>query len=58
MKGDRYESFEEFYPFYLSEHKHATSRKLHFIGTGLFFMTTVYALVEQRWGLLLLGPVF
>jgi hypothetical protein len=25
----RYQSFAEFYPFYLSEHQHPVSRRLH-----------------------------
>jgi hypothetical protein len=28
-------SFAEFYPFYLSEHRNATCRRLHFIGSTL-----------------------
>jgi hypothetical protein len=31
----RFASFREFYPFYLSEHRHPTCRKLHFIGSLL-----------------------
>ena len=31
----RYESFREFDPFYLSEHRDRTCRRLHFIGTTL-----------------------
>ena len=30
---DRFQSLEEFWPYYLSEHKNATSRRLHFVGT-------------------------
>jgi len=29
----RIQSYEEFWPYYLSEHRHATSRRLHFLGT-------------------------
>ena len=31
----RYRSFGEFYPFYLSEHRHPVSRRLHVIGTSI-----------------------
>ncbi|MDC7807689.1 DUF962 domain-containing protein [Luteimonas sp BLCC-B24] len=29
----RFASFREFYPFYLAEHTHPVSRRLHFIGS-------------------------
>lgn len=31
----RFASFEEFYPFYLSEHQNVISRRLHVVGTSL-----------------------
>ncbi|HEY4274728.1 MAG TPA: DUF962 domain-containing protein [Rhizomicrobium sp.] len=31
----RYSSFAEFYPFYLSEHANRTTRRLHFAGSCL-----------------------
>ena len=31
----RFASFAEFYPHYLAEHAHPTSRRLHFAGTSL-----------------------
>lgn len=31
----RFETFEEFYPFYIGEHQNQISRRLHVIGTGL-----------------------
>ncbi|HEX7046364.1 MAG TPA: DUF962 domain-containing protein [Gammaproteobacteria bacterium] len=31
----RFQSFREFYPFYLSEHQDKTCRRLHFIGSTL-----------------------
>lgn len=30
-----YSSFAQFYPFYLSEHAIRTTRRLHFLGSGL-----------------------
>ena len=30
---DHYASFAQFYPFYLSEHRHPASRRLHFVGS-------------------------
>lgn len=47
----RYASFREFYPFYLSEHAHRTSRRLHFIGScGVILLVLVaLALRDARW---------
>ncbi len=44
----RYQSFREFYPFYLSEHSNATCRRLHFIGTSLVIACVVAALLTQN----------
>jgi hypothetical protein len=44
----RYETFEEFYPFYLSEHRNQTSRRLHVIGTGLAILCLTQV---AMWGL-------
>lgn len=35
MTEKRYESFEEFWPFYVREHSNKTNRRLHFVGTSL-----------------------
>ena len=32
---ERFQSFEEFWPFYVSQHRDRTSRRLHFVGTTL-----------------------
>lgn len=52
-----YKSLGEFYKFYLSEHSHPTSRRLHFIGTGLVIVTLVGALLSQKYTLLWLLPL-
>jgi hypothetical protein len=43
--SQRYQSFREFYPFYLSEHADPTCRRLHFVGTTLVIAFLVTALV-------------
>jgi len=53
-----YASFREFYPFYLSEHRNRTCRRLHFVGTLLVLATVAVALLarDARW--LWLAPLF
>ncbi len=52
-----YHTFEEFYPFYLSEHSNRTSRRLHFIGTSIAAVLLVAALLSGNFWLLLLALV-
>lgn len=40
----RYKSFEEFYPYYLEEHRKKGTRILHFLGTTLVFCWLVLAI--------------
>ena len=53
-----YPSFREFYPHYLAEHSRSGTRRLHFAGTLLVLLTFSYAIIAQRWALLVLVPVF
>jgi hypothetical protein len=39
-----FQSFEEFYPFYLGEHANLTNRKLHFIGTSIVIILLLLAI--------------
>jgi hypothetical protein len=39
----RYDSFADFYPFYLSEHANRTCRRLHFIGTSAALLALLQA---------------
>lgn len=47
----RFASFREFYPFYLGEHRHRVSRRLHFIGSCgvLLFAATALVRAEPHW---------
>ena len=49
----RFASFREFYPFYLSEHRHPVSRRLHFIGScGVLLLLAAAAWTGNGWLLL------
>ncbi|APR81454.1 Hypothetical protein A7982_06803 [Minicystis rosea] len=53
-----FETFEDFWPFYVREHANPTNRKLHFVGTSLAMATVATALLTKRRALLLAAPVF
>ena len=53
----RFDSFAEFYPYYLSEHSDPACRRLHFVGSLAVVITLAAAIVTGRWRLLLLLPV-
>jgi len=55
--SDRYRSFGDFYPFYLSQHGDQTCRRLHFAGTVLVIATLLYILMTGRYVALFLLPV-
>jgi hypothetical protein len=54
---NRYHSFAEFYPFYLSQHSNATCRRMHFIGTTLVLAIAVAMIATQQWWMGLLLPI-
>ena len=47
----RFRNFREFYPYYLSEHAHPVSRRLHFAGSlgVLGCMAAALATTDLRW---------
>lgn len=49
--------FKSFYPFYLSEHKDVTCRRLHFVGSCLVLITLFFILATRQWKLLWLLPL-
>ncbi|MCO4798893.1 MAG: DUF962 domain-containing protein [Colwelliaceae bacterium] len=52
-----FKTFKSFYPFYLSQHKNAICRRLHFIGSLLVLITIVYAIYYGDYKLLWLLPI-
>ncbi len=52
-----YKSFEEFYPYYLSEHQNPICRGLHYIGSILVLFVIFYSLAFQKYIYLALLPV-
>lgn len=53
----KYQSLKAFYPYYLTEHQHPTSRILHFIGTGLVLVLLVVSLSLGKYSWLFGIPV-
>ena len=50
----RFETFAQFYPFYLGEHANRTCRRLHFIGSlGVLALVALAVLSGNAWWLLL-----
>jgi hypothetical protein len=54
---DRYRTFRDFYPFYLSEHRHPVCRRLHFAGSMLVVAAIAAALVTRNAWWLVAAPV-
>lgn len=55
--SESFNSFREFYPYYLSEHSDPVCRLLHFIGTALVILVVVLAIWLSNPWLLLLVPL-
>ncbi|MGO9948698.1 MAG: Mpo1-like protein [Steroidobacteraceae bacterium] len=57
MNEQRYRSFGDFYPFYLSEHSNKVSRRPHFTGTSIAVALLITAAITQRWWLIAVALV-
>lgn len=53
----KFQSFEEFWPFYVREHSKKSTRVLHFIGTTAAMGCVAGAVLTKRWWLLAAAPV-
>ncbi len=54
---ERFNSFAEFYPFYLQEHSNDISRRMHYVGSLLVLSILGYSIANQQWALLWLVPL-
>lgn len=57
MTEPSFQSFEEFWPYYVGEHRHPLNRALHYVGTSMAVGTVVTAAVTRKPWLLLAAPV-
>ena len=53
----KFNSFAEFYPFYLKEHSNPTCRLLHYLGSFLVLILLYHAISTAQYVLLWLLPV-
>lgn len=51
----RFKRFADFYPFYLSEHRNRSCRRLHFAGSTLSLVCLALLLFTGQWRWLLIG---
>ena len=58
MTNAKFNSFREFYPFYLSEHLKKSTKIFHAIGSILGLALLFYCISSKDWVKLYLGPIF
>jgi hypothetical protein len=57
MAAPRYQSFEEFWPFYLGEHSKPVTRGFHYVGTAVALVDVSLAVATRDWRIAILAPV-
>lgn len=53
----RFNSFSEFYPFYLSQHTDLVCRRLHLVGSLLVLAAVAVVVASGQWAYLWLAPL-
>jgi hypothetical protein len=53
----KYQTFSEFYPFYLSQHQHSICRRLHFIGSLAIVVLLTFILITGQIQFLVIVPI-
>jgi hypothetical protein len=57
----RFETFEDFYPYYIGEHSQPNTRRLHVVGTGLAILCLGQAVMHgfvDEFGYVVLAAIF
>ena len=57
VSDSKFNSFKEFYPFYLSEHSKSLTKLLHAIGSILVIMIIIFSIYSSKWNALFLAPI-
>ncbi|MCL2912960.1 DUF962 domain-containing protein [Shewanella corallii] len=57
MNKPVFDSFWDFYPYYLKEHSHRVCRRLHFVGSALVLIELAWIVLTANWGWLWLLPL-
>ena len=57
METNKFNSFKEFYPFYLLEHKKSLTKIFHAIGSLGVISILSYAIISNEWKLLYYTPL-
>ena len=56
ISESKFNSFKEFYPFYLSEHSKPLTKLLHAIGSTLVIGLIIFTLFSYKWKTLFFAP--
>lgn len=51
-RRDRFETYGDFWPYYLQEHADKTCRQLHYVGTSLTFLALAAGILVSPWWLI------
>ena len=57
MTSTKFNSFKEFYPFYLSEHSKKLTKIFHAIGSILVLTLLLYCITTKDWMKLYFAPI-
>ena len=57
MSNQRFNSFSEFWPFYVTEHSKPATRVLHLLGTTASICCVIFSIAAGKWWLFPLGLI-